>query len=78
MKMTQISDSCYAVLNEKNLVCDANSGLINRGGGVVVDTQSDLPHARRMIELFGTVWKHMPTRHQHPRRRRPRLGKPAL
>jgi cyclase len=41
-------------------VCGANSGLVNRGGGLVIDTQSDLHHARRMIELFGTVWKGMP------------------
>ena len=60
MKMQQVSDHCYAVLNETNLVCDANSGLINLGGGVLVDTQSDLPHARQMIELFGTVWSSMP------------------
>ena len=56
MELEQISDSCYAVLNEKNRVCDANSGLINRGGGVVIDTQSDLSHARQMIEMFGRVW----------------------
>ena len=52
MKMQQVSDHCYEVLNEANRVCDANSGLINLGGGVVIDTQSDLPHARQMIELF--------------------------
>ena len=62
MKMDQVSDNCYAVLNEKNLVCDANSGLINLGGGVVIDTQSDLAHARQMIELFGKVWPSMPKR----------------
>ena len=62
MEMKQVSNSCYAVLNEKNRVCDANSGLINLGGGVVIDTQSDLPHARRMIELFGKVWPGMPKR----------------
>ena len=60
MKMQQVSEHCYAVLCEKNRVCDANSGLVNRGGGMVVDTQSDLAHARKMIELFGTVWKGMP------------------
>ena len=43
-------------------MCDANSGLINLGGGVVIDTQSDLPHGRRMIELFGKVWRGMPKR----------------
>ncbi len=62
MKMEQVSDNCYAVLNEKNLVCDANSGLINLGGGVLIDTQSDLAHARQMIELFGKVWTSMPKR----------------
>jgi cyclase len=62
MKMQQVSDSCFAVLNEKNRVCDANSGLINRGGGVVIDTQSDLAHARQMIDLFGKVWSSMPRR----------------
>jgi len=60
--MEQVSENCFAVLNEKNLVCDANSGFINRGGGVVIDTQSDLSHAREMIELFGRVWPSMPRR----------------
>lgn len=62
MKMEQVSNHCYAVLNEKNRVCDANSGLINLGGGMVIDTQSDLPHAHQMIDLFGKVWEGMPDR----------------
>jgi cyclase len=62
MKMQQVSDSCFAVMNEKNRVCDANSGFINLGGGVVIDTQSDLPHARQMIEMFSKVWPSMPRR----------------
>jgi cyclase len=62
MEMKQVSDNCFAVLNEKNRVCDANSGLINRGSGVVIDTQSDLAHARKMIEMFGKVWPAMPQR----------------
>jgi cyclase len=62
MEMKQVSDNCFAVLNEKNRVCDANSGLINRAGGVVIDTQSDLPHARQMIEMFSKVWPAMPRR----------------
>jgi cyclase len=60
MEMKQVSDNCFAVLCEKNRVCDANSGLINRGGGVVIDTQSDLAHARQMIEMFSKVWSAMP------------------
>jgi glyoxylase-like metal-dependent hydrolase (beta-lactamase superfamily II) len=62
VKLQQVSANCFAVLNEKNRVCDANSGLINQGGGVVIDTQSDLPHGRKMIELFGKVWRGMPKR----------------
>jgi cyclase len=62
MEMKQVSDNCFAVLNEKNRVCDANSGLINVGGGVVIDTQSDLRHARGMIDLFSRVWPGMPKR----------------
>jgi len=62
MKMEQVSDSCFAVVNEKNRVCDANSGLVNTAGGMVVDTQSDLPHARQMIEMFSRVWPAMPER----------------
>ena len=62
LKLQQVSDSCFAVLNERNRACDANSGFVNRGGGVLIDTQADLPHARRMIELFGSVWQGMPTR----------------
>jgi cyclase len=62
MDMKQVSDNCFAVINEKNRICDANSGLINLAGGVVIDTQSDLAHARRMIELFGSVWTAMPRR----------------
>jgi len=62
MKLQQVSDNCFATLNERNRFCDANSGLINLGGGVVIDTQADLSHARRMIELFGRVWPGMPRR----------------
>jgi glyoxylase-like metal-dependent hydrolase (beta-lactamase superfamily II) len=62
MRLQQVSDNCFATLNERNGACDANSGLINMGGGVVIDTQSDLPHARRMVELFGRVWPAMPRR----------------
>jgi len=62
MKLTQVSDNCFAVLNEENRPCDANSGLINLGGGVVIDTQADLSHARQMIRLLGEVWPGMPKR----------------
>jgi cyclase len=58
MEMRQVSDSCFAVLNDKNRVCDANSGFINRAGCVVIDTQSDLPHARQIhLEDLISAWK---------------------
>jgi len=60
MELKQVSDHCYAVLNEANRVCDANSGFVDLGEGLVIDTQSDLAHARQMIELFGGVWETMP------------------
>ena len=62
MELKQVSDHCFAVLNEKNRVCDANSGFINLASGVVIDTQSDLAHARQMIEMFSKVWSAMPRR----------------
>lgn len=62
MNMQQVSDNCFAVMNEKNRVCDANSGFINLGSGVVIDTQSDLAHARQMVELLSKIWKGMPKR----------------
>ena len=52
MEMKQLSDNCFAAFNEKNRVGDTNSGLINLAGGVLIDTQSDLSHARKMIDLF--------------------------
>jgi hypothetical protein len=74
MKRQQVSDNCFAVLNEKNRVCDADSGLINRCGGVVIDTQSDLPHARQMIEMFSKVWPAMPNRVVNTQRTRTTSG----
>lgn len=62
MEMHQVNNHCFAVINEKNRVCDANSGLFNCGGGVVIDTQSDLSHARQMISMFSRVWPGMPDR----------------
>lgn len=62
MKMQQVSDSCFAVLSDKNRLCDANSGFINAGDGVVIDTQSDLAHARQLIELLSKVSAATPKR----------------
>lgn len=62
MKLLQVSDHCYAAMSELNRAFGANSGFVNLGGGVLIDTQPDLAHARRMIELFGSVCPGMPRR----------------
>lgn len=56
MRLEQVSEHCFATINERNRLCDANSGLVNQGRGVLIDTQSDLAHATQMIELFSRVW----------------------
>ena len=55
MKRVQVSDNCFATVDDRNLIYDANSGFINLDGGVVIDTQSDLNHAQQMIDLFKQV-----------------------
>jgi hypothetical protein len=50
MKMEQVRANCFAVLNEKNLVCDANSGLINLGGGM--RGRSRLRRERKPIQIW--------------------------
>jgi glyoxylase-like metal-dependent hydrolase (beta-lactamase superfamily II) len=55
VNLVQVSQHCFAVLNERNLICDATSGLVALGRGLIVDTQADLAHARRMLEVFGEL-----------------------
>jgi glyoxylase-like metal-dependent hydrolase (beta-lactamase superfamily II) len=57
MELVEIAPDVYACLQEdKGLGC-SNSGLVNRGGGLVVDTFWDLPHTRQMIETYARVWR---------------------
>jgi len=66
VKMQQVSTNCFAVLNEKNACAMPTPASSNRAGGVVIDTQSDLAHARQMINMFSKVWPAMPKAgHQH-------------
>ena len=60
LELKQVSKNCYAVTNKDNLVCDSNSGLINIGKGAIIDTQSDINHAKQMFNLFSTKWKSTP------------------
>jgi len=56
MELREIASDVYACLQEDRGLGYSNSGLINQGGGLVVDTFWDLPHTREMIEQYGRVW----------------------
>jgi glyoxylase-like metal-dependent hydrolase (beta-lactamase superfamily II) len=60
VKLQQVSASCFAVRDDGSRIGHANSGLVARDGGMVIDTQSDLPRARRMAELLGSLQQGMP------------------
>ncbi len=57
MKLEEISRDVYACLQPDLGLGWSNSGLLNRGGGLVVDTFWDLPHTREMIATYAQVWK---------------------
>lgn len=57
MELKQIATDVYACLQADRGLGTSNSGFINRGGGLVVDTFWDLPHTRQMINLYARVWK---------------------
>jgi glyoxylase-like metal-dependent hydrolase (beta-lactamase superfamily II) len=62
MELVEITRNVYACLQEDRGLGCSNSGLVNRAGGLVVDTFWDLPHTREMIEHYGRVWKGAPRR----------------
>jgi cyclase len=55
MELREIARDVYACLQEDRGLGYSNSGLVARGGGLVVDTFWDLPHTRRMIDLYAGV-----------------------
>jgi glyoxylase-like metal-dependent hydrolase (beta-lactamase superfamily II) len=57
MELREIGTDVYACLQEDRGLGTSNSGLINRGGGLVVDTFWDLPHTRDLIAQYARVWK---------------------
>ena len=52
MELKEIAKDVYACLQEDKGFGWNNSGFINRGGGLVVDTFWDLPFTRQMIKLY--------------------------
>lgn len=62
MELKEIAKDVHACLQEDKGLGTSNSGLINRGGGLVVDTFWDLPHTRAMIDLYAGVGAATPQR----------------
>lgn len=56
MELREIGNDVYACLQPDKGLGWSNSGLINRGDGLVVDTFWDLPRTRQMIEHYARVW----------------------
>ena len=58
MELREIATDVYACLQPDRGLGWSNSGLLNRGGGVVVDTFWDLPRTRALMEQYARVWPH--------------------
>ncbi|HVM98364.1 MAG TPA: MBL fold metallo-hydrolase [Candidatus Acidoferrales bacterium] len=56
MELREIDRDVYVCLQEDRGLGTSNSGFINSGGGVVVDTFWDLPHTGQLIDLYARVW----------------------
>ena len=57
MELREIARDVYACLQPDRGLGTSNSGLVNHGGGLVVDTFWDLPHTHRLIETYARVWR---------------------
>lgn len=57
MELRQLAKNVYACLQEERGLGTSNSGLVNAGNGLVVDTFWDLPHTRAMIAEYARVWR---------------------
>ncbi|MFT4571546.1 MAG: cyclase [Hyphomicrobiaceae bacterium] len=62
MELKAVAKDVYACLQPDRGLGWSNSGLIARGGAVVVDTFWDLPRTRRMKKLYEEVLGSAPTR----------------
>ncbi len=55
MELREIATDVYACLTPDRGLGWSNSGFVNRGGGMVVDTFWDLGHTRALIDLYRRV-----------------------
>src|SRR5438105_8575355 len=57
MELREIGKDVFACLQEDRGLGYSNSGLVNRGGGLVVDTFWDLAHTRDLVAEYARVWR---------------------
>jgi cyclase len=57
MRLQEITKDVYACLQPDRGLGWSNSGFINSGGGLVVDTFWDLRSTRELIENYARVWR---------------------
>ncbi len=57
MELERLANDVYACVQPDCGLGWSNSGFVNRGGGVVVDTFWDLPHTRELIAQYARVWR---------------------
>lgn len=55
MELREIARDVHACLQPDRGLGFSNSGLLARGGGLVIDTFWDLPHTRRLIDAYARV-----------------------
>lgn len=55
MELRALAPHVWTCLQEDRGLGCSNSGLVARGGGLVIDTFWDLPHTRRLIAEYGRV-----------------------
>lgn len=55
MELRELAADVYACVQEDRGLGWSNSGLVNRGGGLVIDTFFDLSLTRRLIDTYATV-----------------------
>ncbi|MEJ5255829.1 MAG: MBL fold metallo-hydrolase [Acidimicrobiales bacterium] len=62
MELVEVAPRVYACLQPDEGLGYSNSGFVDRGGGLVVDTFWDLPRTRRLLAIYGTVADRPPRR----------------
>jgi glyoxylase-like metal-dependent hydrolase (beta-lactamase superfamily II) len=62
MELQPVARDVYACIVEDRGWGWSNSGLVNHGGGLVVDTFMDVTHTRALLELYATVRLQRPDR----------------